>query len=78
MPNKTTMLGALSRYLRDSDPGRFQPMNSNWGLVDPLPNPPRDKRAKREILAERAQGDFLDWIKEEGIVGRPQVARAEG
>ena len=77
LPPPTTMLGALLRYLRESDPGRFQPMNSNWGLVDSLPNPPRDKRAKRQRLAERAQGDFLDWIEGEGIVGRPLVARAE-
>ena len=78
LPPPTTMLGALLRYLRESDPGRFQPMNSNWGLVDPLPNPPRDKKAKRLRLAERAQGDFLDWIEGEGVVGRPLVARAEG
>ena len=53
-------------------------MNSNWGLVDPLPDPPRDKKAKRQKLAERAQRDLLDWIEGEGIVGRPLVARAEG
>jgi methylenetetrahydrofolate--tRNA-(uracil-5-)-methyltransferase len=78
MPPPTTMLGALLRYLRESDPGRFQPMNSNWGLVDLLPNPPRDKKAKRLRLAERAQGDFLDWIESEGVVGRSLAARDEG
>jgi len=78
LPPPTTMLGALSRYLRESDPGRFQPMNSNWGLVDPLPDPPRDKKAKRQKLAERAQRDLLDWIEGEDIVGRPLVAGAEG
>ena len=78
LPPPTTMLGALSRYLRESDPGRFQPMNSNWGLVDPLPNPPRAKQAKRQRLAERAQRDFLDWIEGEGVGARPLVANAEG
>jgi methylenetetrahydrofolate--tRNA-(uracil-5-)-methyltransferase len=67
VPPPTTMLGALLRYLRDADPRRFQPMNSNWGLVDPLPNEVRDKQKKRELLAERAQTDFLSWMAEHGI-----------
>jgi methylenetetrahydrofolate--tRNA-(uracil-5-)-methyltransferase len=48
------MLGALYRYLRDTDPARFQPMNANWGLLDPLDIPVRDKDRKRRLLAERA------------------------
>jgi len=67
LPPPTTMLGGLYRYLRESDPGRFQPMNSNWGLVDPLPKRIRDKKKKREALAERAQKDFMDWLSDEGI-----------
>jgi methylenetetrahydrofolate--tRNA-(uracil-5-)-methyltransferase len=78
LPPPTTMLGALSRYLRESEPGRFQPMNSNWGLVDPLSNPPREKQAKRKRLAERAQVDFLAWITEEGVAGSHLVDRAAG
>jgi methylenetetrahydrofolate--tRNA-(uracil-5-)-methyltransferase len=63
VPPPTTMLGALFRYLREAEPRRFQPMNSNWGLVDPLPGAPRDKEAKREALAARAQTDFLAWME---------------
>ena len=63
VPPPTTMLGGLYRYLRDAAPGRFQPMNSNWGLVDPLPGRIRDKREKRRRLAERAQADFLSWLE---------------
>jgi methylenetetrahydrofolate--tRNA-(uracil-5-)-methyltransferase len=63
------MLGGLFRYLRESKPEHFQPMNSNWGLVDPLPVTIRDKRRKREALADRAQRDFLGWISAEGIAG---------
>jgi len=67
VPPPTTMLGALYRYLRDADAGRFQPMNSNWGLVDPLESAPRDKKLKREMLAERAQSDFLAWLEACGL-----------
>ncbi len=67
LPPPTTMLGGLYRYLRDSKPRHFQPMNSNWGLVDPLPTRVRDKKKKREILAARAQEDFLEWKRTEGV-----------
>lgn len=67
LPPPTTMLGALMRYLRDADPGKFQPMNSNWGLVDPLNQRVRDKLRKRELLSERARADFAAWLEETGI-----------
>jgi methylenetetrahydrofolate--tRNA-(uracil-5-)-methyltransferase len=71
VPPPTTMLGGLFRYLRDAAPGRFQPMNSNWGLVDPLDLPARDKLRKRELLAERAQADFLAWMHAHQIAAEP-------
>jgi methylenetetrahydrofolate--tRNA-(uracil-5-)-methyltransferase len=77
VPPATTMLGALFRYLREADPKRFQPMNSNWGLVDPLPGAPRDKQAKREALAERAQTDFLAWMLGHGLHVRRAATTAE-
>jgi methylenetetrahydrofolate--tRNA-(uracil-5-)-methyltransferase len=62
VPPATTMLGALYRYLREADPRYFQPMNANFGLVDELPHPPRDKREKRAQLAARALADLRGWI----------------
>jgi len=67
LPPPTTMIGGLYRYLHESDPGRFQPMNSNWGLVDPLEKRIRDKKEKRRLLAERAQEDFLAWMAGVGL-----------
>jgi len=58
VPPPTTMLGALYRYLREADPAHFQPMNANFGLVDPLAAPPRDKARRKELLAERALRDI--------------------
>jgi methylenetetrahydrofolate--tRNA-(uracil-5-)-methyltransferase len=63
IPPPTTMLGGLYRYLSESNPKHFQPMNSNWGLVEPLADRVRDKRQKREMLAARAATDFLAWMR---------------
>ncbi|MFI5228839.1 MAG: methylenetetrahydrofolate--tRNA-(uracil(54)-C(5))-methyltransferase (FADH(2)-oxidizing) TrmFO [Gemmatimonadales bacterium] len=65
VPPPTTMLGALYRYLREADPKHFQPMNANFGLVDDLPDRVRDKRVKRERIAERALGDMARWRDEQ-------------
>ena len=62
VPPPTTMLGGLMRYLRDADPAHFQPMNSNFGLVDPLEKKVRDKDEKRALLVERARADFAAWM----------------
>ena len=61
LPPPTTMLGALYRYLREADPAHFQPMNANFGLVDELPGRVKDKRVKREQIAERALADMTRW-----------------
>ena len=69
IPPPTTMMGGLYRYLRECASDRFQPMNSNWGLVDPLNRRVKDKVKKREMLAERAETDFRDWMEASGIAG---------
>ncbi|CAN5814884.1 methylenetetrahydrofolate--tRNA-(uracil(54)-C(5))-methyltransferase (FADH(2)-oxidizing) TrmFO [soil metagenome] len=67
LPPATTMLGALLRYLREAEPGRFQPMNSNFGLLDPHPDPVRDKGLRRQRLVERARAAFAAWIEQEQL-----------
>jgi methylenetetrahydrofolate--tRNA-(uracil-5-)-methyltransferase len=64
IPPATTMLGALYRYLRETEPARFQPMNANFGLMEPLENAPRDKFKKKEALAERALRDMERFAAE--------------
>jgi len=68
IPPGTTVLGGLYRYLNTSDSSRFQPMNSNWGLVDPLEVRIRNKKQKRELLAKRAIEDFISWMASEEIL----------
>lgn len=60
VPPPTTMLGGLLRYLREADPKHFQPMNANFGLLDPLPGKVK-KAEKKAALAERALADFRAW-----------------
>jgi methylenetetrahydrofolate--tRNA-(uracil-5-)-methyltransferase len=78
VPPPTTMIGGLYRYLRDAAPDRFQPMNSNFGLLDPLEERMRNKRQRRERLADRAQHVLRSWLAEHGIeaVGAPAEAAA--
>ena len=61
IPPPTTMLGALYRYMREADPRHFQPMNANFGLVDELGERVKDKRVKKERLAERALAVTTEW-----------------
>lgn len=69
IPPATTMLGGLMRYLRDSDPKHFAPMNSNFGLIDPLGEPVRDKEQRRARLVERAREEFAAWMETHDIRG---------
>ncbi len=61
IPPPTTMLGGLYRYLREADPSRFQPMNANFGLLEPVEGKMRKDERKR-LLVERAQADFRTWL----------------
>jgi len=71
LPPATTMLGALYRYLRETEPARFQPMNANFGLLEPLANPPRDKFKKKEALAARALAHMEAFVQD--LTPRPPL-----
>jgi methylenetetrahydrofolate--tRNA-(uracil-5-)-methyltransferase len=63
VPPPTTMLGGLYRYLRDAEPAHFQPMNANFGLLEPLLGKVKKDR-KKELLVERAQADFGRFLEQ--------------
>ncbi|HEV8125390.1 MAG TPA: methylenetetrahydrofolate--tRNA-(uracil(54)-C(5))-methyltransferase (FADH(2)-oxidizing) TrmFO [Gemmatimonadales bacterium] len=70
IPPATTMLGGLYRYLRDADPRHFQPMNANFGLLEPLPPGAKIRKdAKKQALVDRAQREFGEWMDQVGLVG---------
>ena len=49
-----TCHGALVAYITEAEPRHFQPMNINFGLLPPLAGKIRDKKRRKEMLAERA------------------------
>lgn len=58
---RTTMLGALSKYISDGGISDFQPMGSNMGILPPLETEFRGKDGKRNkylALAERSLADL--------------------
>ena len=76
VPPATTMIGGLMRYLREADAQAFQPMNSNFGLIDPLEEEVRDKQRRRQRLSERAQAEFAAWMERHGILSAEHAAVA--
>lgn len=54
-----TAHGAMCRYITNADTKHFQPMNVNFGLLPPIAEKIRDKKLKKQKLAERA----LDSLK---------------
>ena len=67
VPPPTTMLGALYRYVHTADPEHFQPMNANFGLLEPLDRAPRDKQKKKELLVERALAEMDRFARQLGV-----------
>ncbi len=54
---KETILGALTHYISDEEHTKFQPINSNWGLVPPVELPKKErknKKLKAEIISARS------------------------
>jgi methylenetetrahydrofolate--tRNA-(uracil-5-)-methyltransferase len=56
----TTMMGGLIRYLTTTDPKHFQPMNANFGLLEP-PQQRIPKPQRKAWLAERAMRELQQW-----------------
>jgi len=74
-PPPTTALGALLAYISDPDRKHFQPMNVNFGLIQPLSARLRGK-AKKEMMARRALADLVAWRREFGVDAEPAAAVA--
>jgi methylenetetrahydrofolate--tRNA-(uracil-5-)-methyltransferase len=67
VPPPTTMLGALYCYVHAADPEHFQPMNANFGLLEPLAQPVKDKPRRHQLLVERALADMEAFVRRVGV-----------
>jgi methylenetetrahydrofolate--tRNA-(uracil-5-)-methyltransferase len=67
-PPPETMTGALCHYVAGADPGGFQPMKANFGLLPPLDPPVRNKRARYQAYARRALEALERYAAEAGPV----------
>ncbi|MFH0822306.1 MAG: methylenetetrahydrofolate--tRNA-(uracil(54)-C(5))-methyltransferase (FADH(2)-oxidizing) TrmFO [Pseudomonadota bacterium] len=60
LPPSTTAMGALMKHTRTIRTTKYEPMNVNFGLIEPAPKGvPRKKR--KEFIAERAINDIKAW-----------------
>jgi methylenetetrahydrofolate--tRNA-(uracil-5-)-methyltransferase len=75
VPPAETMLGGLMRYVAHTDPDKFQPMNANFGLLPPLEKRERNKRLRKELLAQRAldlTAEFAESLTDSSDAGSPK------
>ena len=69
-PPRTTAIGALAYYVSHADPAHYEPSNITFGIIEPLPRPPRDKLAKKLAISERALAALAAWMEGRGAVDR--------
>ncbi len=55
----STAIGAMAAYISGGAVGDFQPMNVNFGIIDPLETRVRGKRNKNAAISRRS----LDWLE---------------
>lgn len=65
---KTTAVGALSEYISNYEGSNFQPMNVNFGIMDPWPQRIRKKKEKNGLIAQRALEELHALQEKEGLV----------
>ena len=75
-PPRTTAMGAIAFYVSHASTVDYQPTNVAFGLLPALDRPPRQKRARRQAMAERALSDLAAW--QARLPKRPMVTASEG
>lgn len=63
IPPMQTIIGSLCRHIANNS-GDFQPMNSNFGILPPLENPPRDKKERKLKYCETGLAELEKYIKD--------------
>jgi methylenetetrahydrofolate--tRNA-(uracil-5-)-methyltransferase len=65
-PPRSTAIGALAYYASHADPAHYEPTNITFGIMEPLPRPPRSKMDRKLAIANRALADLERWRVERG------------
>ena len=58
---QTTMLGALIHHITTDNPGKFQPMNANFGILPGLPEVIKDKKQRNLAYMTRSLQDLHEF-----------------
>jgi methylenetetrahydrofolate--tRNA-(uracil-5-)-methyltransferase len=75
-PPRTTAIGALAYYVSHADPAHYDPSNVTFGIIEPLPRPPRGKLERKLALANRALSDLGEWCRSSRMMtALPRVAQ---
>lgn len=61
---KITVLGALTHYITDENHDKFQPINSNWAIVDSIDLPKKERKNKK-LKAEMLSSRSIEWFVNE-------------
>jgi len=59
---RSTAIGALAYYVSHASAGYYQPSNITFGIMEPLPKPPRNKLERKTAVSARALADLDSWI----------------
>ena len=59
---KTTVLGALTNYISDNAHNNFQPINSNWGILEPVELEKKERKNKK-LKAEKMSLRSIEYLK---------------
>ena len=63
-PPRTTAIGALAYYVSHADPANYQPSNITFGIMPPLPAPPKSRHDRAMATSDRALADLATWAQE--------------
>lgn len=79
LPTAGTVIGSMARYVSDPRVRHFQPMNANFGLIEPLPGKYRQKEARLKALADRSLQE-IDQLSRDPLfsIGQDILASRQG
>jgi len=70
-PPGTTAIGSLLNYITSAEHAdSFQPMNINFGLLEPLPGKKIKKKERTILYVDRALQALQKWINDRDLIGK--------